>query len=332
MVRRRKELAVIWSATQVVTPTAVVSPDPLPLELMHWATDLFVRTPGTRPEAKLTAYPHTTLYLAVLSKVGVFSTRRKIMDGTVPILWVTVSYTAFVTVFCSVIVPWLIFSVPVTFPSATYAVMPAKISPAVAVASLVSTPPPVTMPPVVRCSLRFTTVSCKLSTVSWLPEYQVTSAGFRLRNPVITALPMEVSADPEMDSVPFVLTAGSSSTVTPSMRRFSMSSGIMTRLAEKVPGHAQRPGFRSQGRQHHRRHGGHPGGARCGQHTGYLRRAVPHRDLQGQRDHSGQQFLCRPDGAQRAAAAFRRRYHPANRQWLRFLRRAEHPQREQRHR
>ena len=51
----------IWSATQVVAAAAVVSPAPPPLELMHWAADLLVRTPGTRPEAKLTAYPHTTL-------------------------------------------------------------------------------------------------------------------------------------------------------------------------------------------------------------------------------------------------------------------------------
>ena len=61
LVRRRKELAVIWSATQVVAAAAKVSPAPPPLELMHWAADLLVRTPGTRPEAKLTAYPHTTL-------------------------------------------------------------------------------------------------------------------------------------------------------------------------------------------------------------------------------------------------------------------------------
>ena len=61
LARSLKELAVILSATQVVAVVAVVSPAALPLELMHWAADLLVRTPGTRPDAKLTAYPHTML-------------------------------------------------------------------------------------------------------------------------------------------------------------------------------------------------------------------------------------------------------------------------------
>ena len=61
LVRSLNELAVILSTTQVVVVDDVVSPDALPLELMHWAADLLVRTPVTRPDAKLTAYPHTTL-------------------------------------------------------------------------------------------------------------------------------------------------------------------------------------------------------------------------------------------------------------------------------